>query len=533
MTRSGRGARPNILLIMTDQHRADHLGCYGNPDVRTPHIDALAARGTRFEQFYVNCPICMPNRIAIMTGRMPSANGSRHNGIPLSLEAVTYVDHLRAAGYRTGIVGKCHLQDISNIAVNWPSSESGEAPPAALADASRERRRGAGYEAEIMPLWARNPDRDIALPYYGFDHVRFANGHADGVHGHYDAWLHRHGGRHERLSGPANALPAPGLVAPQAWRTAMPEELYPTTYVERETLSFLDRAAEGDAPFFLHCSFPDPHHPFTPPGRYFDMYDPAKVTLPATFGAGDPFDHPYLQLLRQRHANGDPVDRGPPPFAITDETALRQILALTYGMISMVDDAIGRIVERLNTLGLAENTAIVFTSDHGDFMGDHGLMLKHGVHYEGVLRVPFIWADPDGTARLPSLGCSIDIGPTILARAGLAMHHGTQGFDLFGDSERTGRARRGGIVIEEDELGQHLAAPDGIRTRTFIDGRWRLTLYDGHETGQLFDRESDPQEMDNLWNDPAHAADRARLLEAMLREMIRLGDTAPMSTHIA
>ena len=103
-------SRPNFLLIMTDQHRADHLGCYGNPIVQTPNIDALAACGTRFEQFYVNCPICMPNRIAMMTARMPTTNGSRHNGIPMDREAVSYVDLLRAAGYRTGLVGKWQLR---------------------------------------------------------------------------------------------------------------------------------------------------------------------------------------------------------------------------------------------------------------------------------------------------------------------------------------------------------------------------------------------------------------------------------------
>jgi arylsulfatase A-like enzyme len=105
--------RPNFLLIITDQHRADHLGCYGNPVVKTPHIDAIAARGTRFEQFYVATPICMPNRATLMTGRLPSLHGSRHNGIPLSLDATTFVQALAAVGWKTGLMGKCHLQSMS------------------------------------------------------------------------------------------------------------------------------------------------------------------------------------------------------------------------------------------------------------------------------------------------------------------------------------------------------------------------------------------------------------------------------------
>ena len=105
--------QPNFLLVSTDQHRADHLGCYGNPIVRTPAIDTLASRGLIFDNFFVACPICMPNRVAILTGRMPTTNGTRHNGIPLELDAVTFVDQLRDAGYHTGLVGKAHFQNIT------------------------------------------------------------------------------------------------------------------------------------------------------------------------------------------------------------------------------------------------------------------------------------------------------------------------------------------------------------------------------------------------------------------------------------
>ncbi|MDX1485940.1 MAG: sulfatase-like hydrolase/transferase, partial [Alphaproteobacteria bacterium] len=105
--------RPNFVLFITDQHRADHLGCYGNPLVRTPHIDALAAKGQRFTHFFTATPICMPNRATLMTGRMPSLHGARHNGIPLSLAATTFVDLLAAAGWHTALIGKCHLQSMS------------------------------------------------------------------------------------------------------------------------------------------------------------------------------------------------------------------------------------------------------------------------------------------------------------------------------------------------------------------------------------------------------------------------------------
>ena len=532
-------ARPNFLLFITDQHRADHVGCYGNPIVRTPNIDSLAAGGLRFENFYVACPICMPNRIVLMTGRMPTVNGSRHNGIPLDLDAVTFVDLLRNAGYRTALIGKSHLQDMTSHAVpNRIEAQAGLArPPSELREANRRRRSGPAYEAEIGKLWAEHPDRSVPSPYYGFDFVRFADGHGDQVHGHYNGWLRDRAADPDGLRGWRNALPSPGLVAPQAWRTAVPEELYPTSYVADETIGYLERHSQtiGDQPFFLQCSFPDPHHPFTPPGRYFDMYDPATIPLPKSFHHVDQHEPGFQKELRAAAAAGKSNAGGPPPFALTDETAVRQCIALTYGMITMIDDAIGRVLGKLRELGQDRNTVVIFTSDHGDFMGDHGLMLKHGLHYEGVIHVPFIWSDPvksaGGTTDL--LSGTIDIGTTVLARAGRGPFHGNQGFDIVRAAVNKERLPRFGIIVEEDELGIHLGRDEGLRTRTFVTERWQLTLWDGIDEGCLFDRDSDPEQLCNLWHSKPHEAVKHELMEKMLREMIRLGDTAPLTERVA
>ncbi|WP_283643967.1 sulfatase family protein [Marinovum algicola] len=533
--------RPNILLISTDQQRADHLGCYRNPVVKTPTIDGLATRGTVFDRFYVACPICMPNRIAILTGRMPSVNGTRHNGIPLALDAVTYVDVLRAGGYHTAMVGKCHAQNITGHPLDeadiFPAGASGTPPPEALSDACRTRRTGPEYEAELMPLWHADPGREGPdLPYYGFDHVRFANGHADHVQGHYTGWLNeRAGGNGDALRGPANALTS-DVTAPQAWRTAVPEELYPTAYIAGQSRDFIDRHLNErpDDPFFLHCSFTDPHHPFTPPGRYWDMYDPADMPLPPSFAAREENEPEMLKRLRREQGQGTGDRLGPLPFcASADE--VRQILALTYGMISCIDDAIAGLLAHLEACGLTENTVVIFTSDHGDFMGDHGLMLKHGLHYEGVLRVPFIWADPAriGGKRTDLPGSSIDIGAMILARAGLASFNGNQGVPLLDVLDGKAETPRRGILIEEDELGAHLGHEHGLRTRSYIEDNWRLTLWQGMDGGQLFDRNTDPHEMRNLWSDVEHVIKKGEMTESMLREAIRLGDTAPYATHVA
>ncbi len=369
--------RPNFLVIMTDQQRADHLGCYGNGVVQTPHIDSIAARGIRFEHFYVACPICMPNRIVFMTGRMPSVNGSRHNGIPLDRNAVTFVDLLRHDGYRTALIGKCHLQNMTNKLVPKPPGLPASFPEE-LRDASRERRIGPDYEAELTHLWRADPDRAFPTPYYGFEEVRLADGHGDQVQGHYTKWLRDRHPDPDSLRGWQNALPSSGLRAPQAWRTAVPEELYPTSFVAEQTIQYLeDHAAGGrEEPFFLHCSFPDPHHPFTPPGHYFDMYAPDQIPLPVSFHRAGEQEPPFLTELRRLAASGRSNTSGPVPFATTDGVAVQQMIALTYGMITMIDDAVGRILGTLRRLGLDEQTVVVFTSDHGDFMGDHGLMLE-------------------------------------------------------------------------------------------------------------------------------------------------------------
>jgi arylsulfatase A-like enzyme len=528
--------RPNFLVIMTDQHRADHLGCYGNQAVHTPHIDSLAASGLTFDRCYTSSPICMPNRAAFLTGRMPSVNGVRHNGLPLPLEAVTVADLLRAAGYGTALIGKSHLQSQSAREIGdpeiWPGPfASGEPPPEGLRQAVRTRRTGPEYLAERLSLWAEDPDRKLQMPYYGFDHVRFANGHGDAVQGHYTSWLAARHPDPNSLRGSKNALPPGGITAPQAWRTRMPEELYPTRYIESATVDYLrTRAARREEPFLLWCSFPDPHHPYTPPGRYWDMYDPRQIAVPASHGHVDPDEPAVLRRLRADYASGAlrPVN-----FLtfVADAQQTREIIALSYGMISMIDDSVGRILGELSQLGLADDTVVIFTSDHGDYMGDHSLMLKQGLHYEGVIHVPFIWKDPAVAAsRRDTLVGTIDMAPSMLARAGLRGSYGMQGFDVVGSA--TAPAREG-LLIEEDELGIHMGAARGLRLWTLVHDRWRITVWHGEPQGELFDREADPHEMRNRWSDATLAGVKADLLERLLRERMRLGDTVPFSERSA
>ena len=317
--------RPNFVLFITDQQRADHLGCNGNPTLRTPHLDALASRGVRFTRFHVATPICQPNRAALVTGQMPSVNGVRQNGIPLGLDSLTFAEVLRESGYRTGYIGKAHFQNVTDIpAPPRALGGVGEAPPAETTLARRHQREGPDYGWEVRRRWAEQPDLSLPTPYYGFEHVRLCIGHGDLVDGHYTAWLRERHPDPASLRGPANALPSK-VTAPQCWRTALPEALYPTTYVKEQACEFL-AMQDAETPFVLVVSFPDPHHPFTPPGRYWSLYDPDEVELPSSFH--HPVEAmrgiPAPALEAYRWGSEDPESHW--PFAVSERQA-REIIA--------------------------------------------------------------------------------------------------------------------------------------------------------------------------------------------------------------
>ena len=528
--------RPNFLLIMTDQQRADHLGCYGNRVLQTPHVDAIARRGVAFDRFYVATPICMPNRATLMTGRMPSAHGVRHNGIPLSLRATTFVELMRQAGYRTAMVGKSHLQNMLDRPplVPDPRDQALAKPPPLLDEASAPE--PGRFDQEYAGHWRRDPERAMDLPYYGFEAVDLAIQHADQVDGHYTGWLAARHPDPNSLRGPKNALPSPGTVAPQAWRTRMPEELYPTTYVAEKTIARLeDFATTPDRPFLLKCSFPDPHHPFTPPGRYWDMYRADDMALPESWHFDRGRAPPHLAYLLDERDGGARNANSPALFAAT-EPEVRQATALTYGMITMIDDAIGRIMARLAALGLADNTVVIFTADHGEFMGDHQLLLKGPIHYQSVIRVPFIWADPgaatQGTRR-DALAGTIDIAQTILERAGMAGFNGMQGTSLLGAIGGAREHFRDAMVIEEEGQRVYMGFPGRVRVRTLLTERHRLSLYDGVGWGEFYDLREDPHELVNRWGDPGYAGPLRDAQSRMIHEMIALSETSPRPSALA
>ena len=511
--------RPSFILYITDQHRADYLGCMGHPVLKTPNIDAIAERGMLWPRFYVTSPVCMPNRSSLMTCRMPSSHGVRSNGIPLDRRNVTFVDLLRGAGYKTALIGKSHLQGFSGKppVLERPATRPGfhraEGP---LSEALRHDQDS--YTAE-------HPERrsyDTPLPFYGFDHVDLVTRHGDRCLGNYREWLIAQDPSVDHLLGAENQLPHE-YVCPQAIRTALPEHLYSTRYIAERAARWLQEEAGGDHPFFLMVSFPDPHHPFNPPGRYWDMYDPADMTTPKAFERND-WSPPAHVAGGLKDRDEGRANLGAMGAIGTSEREAREAQALTCGMISMIDDAIGD-VQAANPVS---DTVTIFTTDHGDHLGDHKMLFKGAAAYEEVTRVPFIWSDPDqpNVGVSDALGQTHDIGVTVLERARIEPAIGMQGQSLL-------TADREAAFIQYDHQSTNPGLGRPPRVHTIRQGHWRMSVFDGIEQGELYDLSSDPGEFTNLWDDPAFAVTRSTLMEALVRLEIAHVDKAPFPTSAA
>lgn len=523
--------QPNFLLFITDQHRADHLGCYGNRMVRTPAIDALATKGWSADAFYTATPICMPNRASLMTGRMPSRHGVRHNGIELSFDEMNFVERLREAGYATALVGKSHLQNIEILPPGYPR----EGEPRRTREARREAPGPHGQE--IWKRWEDHPEFDVQKPFYGFEQVDLVIHHADTAYGHWRRWLRAQTKEADRLIGPENAFATHDFELArcrQAWRTRVPEELYPTSWIAERTIARAREMSGQGKPWFIQCSFPDPHHPFTPPGRYWDFASPADVPAPPSFHAKHVGLAPHTKWLYEMRDSGRAVKHTQALFACTEREA-REAIALNYGSIKCIDDAIGRVMAQVAALGNDRDTVVIFTSDHGDFLGDHQLLLKGPVHYRGLIRVPFIWWDSAGAqgTRSNALTQTTDIAPSILERAGIAPWNGVQGHSLLPLIRGAQHKLRERLLIEEEGQRYYMGFPDRVRMRSVITDRYRLSLYDGVPWGELYDLRDDPDELVNRWEERAARGLRGSLTDELVRAMIEHAETSPFPTQIA
>jgi len=481
----------NVLYIMCDQLRRDYLSCYGHPHLHTPNIDRLADAGVRFSRAYTQGTICGPSRMSAYTGRYVSSHQVAWNAVPLPLEELTLGDYLRPHGIRTALVGKTHatpnLDALQRLAIDPLGDQAaalnevgfepffrhdGIFPDDPLFD---DKRESAPYTHYLRDLGfeGRNPWHD------------WANA-AEGEQG-------------EILSGwkMRNAhLPA-----------RVPEQHSETVYTTDRALDFI--AEQGEQPWCLHLSYIKPHWPYIAPAPYNALYGAEQVIEPVRASASEASDHPVYNAFRQ-HEESLNFSR--------DEVRLN-VVPTYMGLIKQVDDQLGRLFDFLQSSGRWDDTLIVFTSDHGDFLGDHYLGEKEFL-LEPAVGIPLIVRDPRPAADITRgsvddrLVETIDALPTFLQALGLpSAEHRLEGRSLIPLLHGAQTDWRHFAISEYDYAFQapareRLSQPiDRCRMTMVRSERWKYLAYDGFRP-QLFDLLNDPQELRDLGADPTYASVR-------------------------
>jgi choline-sulfatase len=435
---------PNVIVIMTDELRRDALGCYGNKIVQTPHIDALAARGLRYDAAYTPCPICVPARAAIATGSYVHETQCWSNAQPYAGQIPSWHHQMRAAGRDMPSIGKLHF---------------------------RSTKDDNGFSEEIEPL-----------------HINNGQG-----------WVH--GLLRER----DDLFDASGF----ATHIGPGDDSY-SRYDQKvcaATIDWLNTRATStkDTPFGLYVSFLRPHYPLTCPPEFYARYDPAKMPLPRKRTPTDGTDHPVLQHMA-RACDYD---------AAFDDDMRRMAVASYYGLCSFVDDMVGQIMATLRATGLDQTTTVIFTSDHGECLGDRNFWTKM-VMYEESAAVPLIISGPSITSGTRSDPVSlIDLAPTVLDLSAVprsdSISKHARCLLAPPDAERA-------VLSEYHDYG----APTGIFMLRFK--HWKLVAYPGYPS-QLFDLKTDPGESNDLAPDPTFA-DTLKMLTTRLEAI-----TDPATTN--
>ncbi|MEM7799253.1 MAG: sulfatase-like hydrolase/transferase [Chloroflexota bacterium] len=436
----------NLLYIITDEHTYKALGCYGNEVVQTPNLDRLAAGGTRFTNAYCPSPTCVPCRASLATGRWVHEIGTTSSAQPFEGQAMTWHERLRMAGHNITSIGKLHYRNTH------PRN---------------------GFTEEIVPLhivnglgWVKGLIRDRIVP-YDRETREFATEIGPGSSSYTDYDL--------RVTQEANQ-----------WIRNQAE-------------------APGEKPWALFLSFVSPHYPLYAPQAFYDLYDPAKIELPASYDPALWPSHPYLKEVFYKFANYHEY--------FSEETA-KIAIASYYALCTFLDHQIGEVLKLLEESGQLADTRIIYTSDHGDLIGDHGQWTKMTM-YEGSVGIPFIMSGPDIPAGkvVETPVNLVDSYPTALDCMGIDQTSreqnelaGTSLFDIIRD-EPEGR-----VTFSEYH--------DGMTTGFFMlrKGDWKLVYYAGYRP-QLFNLKEDSDELNDLGDDPAYAEKVAELEEA-LRQIV-------------
>jgi len=481
-----RTRHPNIVFIMADQLAAGFIGCYGSGVDSTPTLDRLAAEGVRFTRAYAHSPVCAPNRATIFTGRSIEMHGIVTNNLQLGSEMPTYPMVLQRQGYRTGGFGKFHQ---TSMQLPLPSSFDylgfDESVP------TEDPRLGPWLD------WIRREHPDFYGPAlstcWGMPYMAWYGPDKRDLRADWEA-------AQAEFMAPRRAASGWHLM----YTHPLPAELNQAAFITDQGLDFMERHLRdhSDQPFLCYLSYVNPHDPYDPPEPYDTMFDPGEMPdpIPIEWQGIRVFEHhrDNFHNFGEIHAQPD---------------KMRKLRALYHGSIRLIDDQIARIVQFLKERGLADNSIVCFTTDHGDMMGDHGLITKGAMHYDKSVRVPLIvWGTGIAHGLVSDrLTSSLDMFPTLCEWGGAELLPPHEGQSLAG-------AASGSTSDEAWEEVTMQVAP----TRSIITQEgWRLSIFGGEDRAQMFDLRNDPDEQHDLYDDPTFVVQQRSLHERLTRAYMR------------
>ena len=492
--------RPNFIFITSDQQRGDCYGFMGRK-VKTPHLDQLRREGMHLRNCISPSPVCQPARAAILTGKLPKTNGVKDNGIDLRRDRgeLGFASALSNAGYDTSLIGKAHFATTQTFS---PQSTA-------------ECKIGS---AEYAPSWSG--------PYMGFEHVELlTQGHWHKIRPpvtppsgqHYENWFFNIVAK-ENAFDLWKSETKQGLGAAQTWASALPVAWHSSTWVADRSIDWLSKRHK-DKPFCLWVSFPDPHHPFDCPEPWSLLHNPEEVDLPE-FLEKDLNERPWWhkRALEDEPDLKDPVlkrfRKEGSRMPDQTEAQLREMTANYYGMISLIDHSVGRVIACLNENDILDETIVIYTSDHGDHLGERGLYLKGPMLYDSLINVGMIVRGPGieaGSSEIDPV-TTLDIGATFCDYAGTSLPIEAQSVSLKNCFEGKGSPHK--AVYSEWDVAPSRC---GVRLdlRTVHTGKSKLTLELQSNDGELYDLINDVNEMRNLWNEPS-AADLQKQMLSLL-----------------
>ncbi len=478
----------NVLFIMCDQLRWDYLSCYGHPTLQTPHLDQLAASGVRFDRAYVQSPICGSSRMSYYTGRYVHSHGASWNGIPLKVSELTLGDYMRDLGRETVLVGKTHMNadedGMARLGID-PQSTAGRRVAESGFDLF-DRHDGLHSSGPLGRYDPRIPLYEDYLRSHGFE--------GDNP---WQSWANA-------VVDDEGRIRSGFLLRNNRFPSRLPEEHTETPYTTRRAMAYMDQA--GDRPWCMHLSYIKPHWPCVAPAPYHNMYtaDDIKPVVRSNDERNDP--HPVYEGFMSHRASK----------AFSKDEVREAVVPAYMGLVKQIDDQLGVLFNYLETSGLKEHTLIAFTSDHGDYLGDHWMGEKDLFH-DASVRVPLIIYDPRASANdsrgtvCTDLVESIDLVPTFIDACGEpSIPDVLEGQSLAPILRNdSGRQKRECVFSEYDYSPTPTGAKTGMRARDcrlfmIFDGRWKY-VHAISMRPMLFDLENDPDELRDLGNDPAFA----------------------------